>query len=156
GAELRELGENPAGWRAHLMASLARLTDACVVVCGEYRYRRHPTDDESTWHFVETVDAGWRGVAADETARFHPQVVVLDHVADPLLLPLHQRIHGGPVTLAREQFLDDATWYRSFTANEKFKPHRVDDLIFVKAHAPDGAMIVAELYRPWGGRRFGA
>src|SRR5262249_4005175 len=35
-------------------------------------------------------------------------------------------------------------------------PHRVDDLIFVKAHAPDGAMIVAELYRPWGGRRFGA
>ena len=152
--ELRELGEDPSGWRAHLASGLSSLCDARAAVAMEVGSR--PAADAgasgpSCSAMVALVDDAASGVTRTEAERFYDQVVWFDHHADHTLdamVPLY----GRDFTRSRAELVGDAAWYRSALANEKFRPNDCDDFISSMTVAPLAMLTISLvlLYRAWG------
>lgn len=152
--ELRELGADPAAWRAHLAARLEQLCAADKVVLSELRVNTQPR--EQTTNCAEAVSALQmvdHGIDAGQRERFYRDLYFTDHTQDDVLgniVPLY----GTAFTILRADVVSDRKWNRSAFANERYRRFRCDD--FVMSMAPVerlGVISSMELYRP-AGRRF--
>lgn len=160
--EVRELGESPAGWRRHLAEELSRLCGARAVVSSELSPRRPASVAEQ-----EAVRAGSCQAAAKPLAVAHAgvddgaataflrDVIWYDHSSDSTLQRLVP-LYGNTFLRSRADLAEDATWYRSPLANERFRRQDCDDFIIAMCAVPElGVICSLELFRPWGGAPFG-
>ena len=153
--ELREMGADPAAWRAHLALSLERACGACISSVVELRVRRNPQPVTPTCGNVvtplQTLDYGLDPAVRD---RFYSEVYFTDHTADDALdsiLPLY----GSRFTVTRGDLVDDRRWDRSLLANERYRAHGCDDFVFSMAPVTKlGVISAIGIYRS-PGRRFG-
>jgi hypothetical protein len=152
-AELRELGEDPDAWRAHLAKSLEALCDAPVSLVIELR-RNDVTEaiDEqpSCADFVTSLHAVTHGLGVRERERFYRDIYFIDHRTDDALsgmVPLYR----SAFTAARADVVSDRKWDRSFSANERFRPN---DFVLSMVPVPELHVLSSiEVYRGRG-RRF--
>jgi DNA-binding CsgD family transcriptional regulator len=147
--ELRELGDDPVRWRKHLAEGLETLCGSRAVVVGELAFRPQPATHATCRERLEVIDLGTAGLAPDEQPAFIENVLWVDYKADPAVAPFLKHL-GRDGAHARWDVVADEDWYRSTTANERFRPNDVDDFIFAQAHAPQDAFVSMGLYRSWG------
>lgn len=152
--ELRELGDDPNGWRARFASGISSLCDCRAAVAMEIRSR--PAADlsasgPSCSAMVAPVDDAAAGVTRPEAQRFYDEVLWFDHHADRTLDALVP-LYGRDFTRSRAQLVGDAAWYRSALANEKFRPNDCDDFISSMSVAPLATLTISlvMLYRGWG------
>jgi DNA-binding CsgD family transcriptional regulator len=147
--ELRELGEDPAGWRKHLAEGLETMCGSRAVVVGELRPKRAQDGDPTCRGRLELVGLGTVGIEPDERSAFIEEVLWIDYKTDPVLSAFYPYL-GVDVARARWEVVGNDDWYRSTTANERFRPNGVDDFILAQAHSPADPFVSMHLYRPWG------
>jgi DNA-binding CsgD family transcriptional regulator len=152
--ELREMGDDPHAWRAHLASALEPLCDCRAVLLAELAPRSPRPEGRRYIDLIELVDVEVRGVANDQRERFLHEIFWFDHAGDTALARL-ARLYSTNFTRSRAEVISDEEWYRSPAANDRFAPNDCDDFIVSFAHAPGGAMAAMALYRPWRGQRFG-
>ena len=151
--ELRELGDDPAGWRLHLAHGLEKLCGSRTTVVGELIHRKRHEPDAPCRERLELVDVGTVGLGPGDEPTFIEEILWIDYKVDPALSGFLKFL-GTDGARARCDVVSNDDWYRSRTANERFRPNGVDDFILSQAHAPDGAFVSLGLYRPWGESRF--
>jgi DNA-binding CsgD family transcriptional regulator len=158
--EVRELGEEPLAWRAHLAAELSRLCGARAVVSNELQPRKPRSAVEEAAvgagtceAAVTTLASAHAGIGAD-AEQFLRDVIWYDHASDPTLnrlLPLY----GQTFIRTRAELAEDRPWYRSPLVNERFRQHDCDDFIMAMCAVPGAGVICSlELLRPWGAQPF--
>lgn len=159
--EVRELGSDPAAWRAHLTTQLSRLCDARAVLSSELRVQQPKTAAQQRAVGSGTCEAAVTplvvrqcGVDESQERAFMGDVVWYDHQSDHTLnrlLPLY----GSTFVRTRAELSEDRAWYGSALANERFRRHDCDDFILAMSVVPGGSIICSlELFRPWGAPRF--
>lgn len=159
--EVRELGSDPAAWRAHLARELSRLCGARAVVSSELSVRQPKSAAQQRAVSAGTCEAavtslvvGQSGVDRSQEQAFMGDVFWYDHHSDHTLnglLPLY----GSTFVRTRAELSEDRAWYRSALANERFRRHDCDDFIMAMSAVPGGGIICSlELFRPWGAPRF--
>lgn len=136
--EARELGADPAGWRAHVLDRLADLIGGVVCVGAETENR--PDGSQLTPGPVH-VDFRWPGPAEDRLFR---RYLALELPLDPGVTRMVVRevagragrvTRGAPaLTRTRRQLVADGPWYRSAHFNEVRRPLRIDDALH--SHCP--------------------
>lgn len=154
--ELREMGNEPQAWRAHLATNLEALCGAETVVVGELLQNRGVAADVVTCaEVVTSLQMIDHGLDASARERFFRDIYFIDHAKDDALgavVPLY----GSAFTVARANLLEDRAWERSFSANERFRSLGYDD--FILSMAPVGSLDVIctlDVYRA-PGKRFTA
>jgi DNA-binding CsgD family transcriptional regulator len=151
--ELRELGDQPTAWRRHLADGLGKMCGARAAVIGELVPRTRHDADAPCRERLELVDADTKGLDESEQPGFMENILWIDYRTDPVL-SVFLRFLGVDGAQARSHVVADDDWYRSVTANERFRPHGVDDFIMAQAHSPAGAFVAIGLYRAWGDRLY--
>src|SRR5215831_4061393 len=129
--EMRELGNQPSVWRAHLARSLEDLCNCRAVLLAEVVAPTAPRRDGR--EVVEMVDVATRGVAESDIDRFVGDLFWLWLDGHPALAPL-TRLYPTSFTRMRSELITDADWYASAVANERFASHDCDDFIVAFAH----------------------
>jgi DNA-binding CsgD family transcriptional regulator len=154
--ELRELGSDPAAWREHLASALEVMCGAQVVVVSELQVnpagRRRPTPPEeaSCATAVTPLQILDRGLPPTTRQRFYDELYWSSHRVDDTLLPIID-LYGTAFTVLRSDVVDDARWFRSTMANERYRRHGCGD--FTMSMAPVehlGVICGLEIYRAWG------
>ncbi|RYZ02866.1 MAG: LuxR family transcriptional regulator [Myxococcales bacterium] len=159
--EVRELGEDPAAWRAHLAKELARLCNARAVVSGELGVRKPKTaaheravNGGTCEAAVTALAVGLSGISEGEERKFMADVFWYDHQSDSTLNGL-MPLYGSTFVRSREELSANGSWYRSALANERFRRHDCDDFIMAMSAVPGASAICSlELFRAWGAPRF--
>ena len=161
--ELRELGSDPAAWRAHLAASLEGLCQASIVVVCELlvspalRKGAAPVRAEEVGNCAQAVrPLQIRDHGLDEGGRdsFFADVYWTDHRQDDALEGI-VRLYGTAFTVRRRDLVADQRWYRSAIANERYRKHHCGDFIMSMMPVDDlGVVCSVELFRPWRGAAF--
>jgi DNA-binding CsgD family transcriptional regulator len=160
--EVRELGDSPQAWRAHLAAELSRLCSARAVVSNELYVRTPASRAEQEAINAGSCEAAAKpvvvadaGVHDSDRDRFYSEVIWYDHRADHTLqglLPLY----GKTFVRSRAELCRDADWYGSELANAGFRSQDCDDFIMSMCAVPEASAIsLVELFRPWGDSPFG-
>ena len=153
--ELRELGSDPASWREHLARALETLCGAQVVVVTELRVNPpaqpapHAAGGELRHRGDAAADPGSRAVAGDSKS-FFDDLYWASHRLDDTLLPIID-LYGTAFTVLRSDVVDDARWFRSAMANERYRRFECGD--FTMSMAPVdhlGVICGMEIYRVWG------
>ena len=155
-AELRDLGADPRAWRTHLTHNLERLCAAHVSVVTELHVNAPPPSGVTTncTEAVTPLQMIDHGIDPSARSRFYNDLYFIDHTKDDALggiVPLY----GSSFTVTRGQVIDDRSWERSFSANDRFRANGCDD--FVMSMQPVsrlGVISSLEIYRP-SGQRFG-
>jgi DNA-binding CsgD family transcriptional regulator len=159
--EVRELGQSPQAWRAHLATELAQLCNARAVVSSELSPRQPRSAAEAS-----AIGAGSCQAAAMPLALAHAgvgpnaeqflrDVIWYDHATDSTLNRLLS-LYGKTFIRSRAELSEDRSWYQSPLANERFRRHDCDDFIIAMCAVPSaGAICSLELLRPWGAQPFG-
>jgi DNA-binding CsgD family transcriptional regulator len=168
--ELRELGDQPSAWRAHLVSELGKLCGARLSTAHELAVHRelrqggeggeaHEPGIESCGHVVASIDECVEGLSESQRPRFHADVFDMPNAIDPAF-PALRPLYGGAFTRSRGEPVGDKAWYRSRAANERLKAYDCDDYIksmepvTLAGQAPVLSSIT--LYRGWRESRFGA
>lgn len=156
--ELRELGDDPPQWRAHFARGLSSLCACRAAVAMEITSRPSAQvvmSCPSCSAIVALVDDAAAGVTRSETSRFYDDVLWFDHTTDRTLDAM-MPLYGSDFTRSRAALVDDAAWYRSALANEKFRPNDCDDFITSMTVAPLATLTISSvmLYRGWGDPAF--
>jgi DNA-binding CsgD family transcriptional regulator len=159
--ELRELGNDPAAWRAHLAAELEGLCRAQIVVVCELLV--NPALRETTATAAAVGDCAQavrplqiRDQGLDPGARqsFFDDLYWTDHRNDDALEGI-VRLYGTAFTVLRRDLVTDQRWYRSTMANERYRKHHCGDFIMSMVPVTDlGVICSVELFRPWRGPGF--
>ena len=146
--EVCELGDDPVGWRRHMLAELCRLVggvqgDAAVLpIVADARHMRPVV------HASYGLDASGRRVHEAYLARG-------DLTPDPNT-PGIMRLFGRVATSLREQLADDRTWYGSEYFNETRRVMRSDGLLLSQQPIMGGTMVdVVGLTHDLRGYKFG-
>jgi len=152
-AELRDLGADPAAWRAHLVASLESLCGAGVAVTTELRV--NDNRDRAATNCAEAVtplQAIDHGLSASSRERFYRDLYFIDHQTDDALSAIVP-LYGSAFTVTRDSVITDRHWDRSFCANERFRPLGCDDFVMSMMPVPAlGVISSMEVYRDRGAR----
>ncbi|MDF3064839.1 MAG: Transcriptional regulator, LuxR family protein [Polyangiaceae bacterium] len=159
--EVRELGDTPAAWRAHLASELSRLCNARAVVSSELGVRKpksvaqeHAVKAGTCQAAAKALVTAHTGLDEGKEGAFMGDVIWYDHKSDPTLnglLPLY----GSTFVRTRAELSEDRNWYGSALANERFRKHDCDDFILAMNAVPGAGVICSlELFRPWGAPRF--
>lgn len=160
--EVRELGDSPAAWRSHLATQLSQLCGARAVVSSELSPRSHENRAEeaaasagSCQAATKPLAVAYAGLGQADAEPFFQDVIWYDHASDHTLKHLVP-LYGSTFVRSRAELADDATWYRSALANDRFRRHDCDDFIIAMCAVPGAGVICSlELFRPWRGARFG-
>jgi len=112
--ECCELGEDPQGWRAHMLTQLQPTLGASM---GSAYVGRLPFDPASAG-FAPNVEVG----GDERYARYASEGDVRDNPMTPYIV---SRLHIG-FTSTRQQMCSDRAWYASSTFNEVWRPMRTD------------------------------
>jgi DNA-binding CsgD family transcriptional regulator len=152
--ELRELGDEPAQWRGHLVQRMASLFGACISVASELRVAAQPPANVTNCSEVVTaLQAVDHGVDASHRDRFYRELYFTDHETDDALggiVPLY----GSRFTILRQDVVSDSQWDASRCANERFRAFECDDFVMSMVPVAGQSIISSiELLRPRG-RRF--
>jgi DNA-binding CsgD family transcriptional regulator len=156
--ELRELGACSTAWRAHLTSSLQRLCGCRAALALELVFPGDPPlvdHSRARRSVANVVDFSDSGVDAGDRRRFHEDLIPYDHGADDTFqgaVPLY----GTRFTRSRQQIIDDARWYRSSIANERFRPHDVNHFIISTVPVTPHTCASLGLFRAWRDPPFGA
>lgn len=127
--ELRELGDDPDAWRAHLVAQLAALCGTRLTTASELSVRdAAPGDASSCGHVVSCVHERVDGLSERDSLRFQRAVLEQPNHEDPAH-PALLSLYGTAFTRSRRELVSDDPWYRSIAANELLKPFDCDDYI---------------------------
>lgn len=159
--EVRELGDDPAAWRAHLASELSRLCRARAVVSSELSVHQPKSAAQQRAVSAGTCEAavkslvvGHSGVDESQAHAFMSDVIWYDHKTDHTLKQLVP-LYGSTFVRTRQELAEDRHWYGSALANERFRRHDCDDFIMAMSAVPGGSVICSlELFRPWGAPRF--
>jgi DNA-binding CsgD family transcriptional regulator len=160
--ELRELGQDPQQWRAHLASELGLLCGARAVVTSELKPQldRNGTLPEegaagSCQAAVKALVVADAGVEPARKATFYRDVIWYDHASDATLNGL-MPLYGTAFVRQRRELVPDVVWAGSQLANELFRPHDCDDFILGMLPEPKSGVISSmELFRAWGEPGFG-
>lgn len=152
-AELRELGADPAAWRAHLVASLEAMCGAHVAVTTELRVNDNA--DHAATNCAEAVtplQAIDHGIDASARERFYRDLYFIDHQTDDALSAIVP-LYGSSFTVTRDSVITDRHWDRSACANDRFRPLGCDDFVMSMMPVPAlGVISSMEMYRGRGAR----
>lgn len=150
--ELRELGAEPAAWRAHLVASLEALCSAQVAVTAELRVNDNPEASTNCAEAVTPLQAIDHGLDAGFRERFYRDLYFIDHRSDDALTAVVP-LYGSAFTVSRQNVIADRHWDRSMSANERFRPLGCDDFILsMMPVASLGVISSMDVYRGPGAR----
>lgn len=160
--EVRELGESPAAWRGHLAEQLSELCGARAVVSNELSVRTPASRGQAAaaragtcQAAVTTLVVAYTGVDEGKVDPFLRDVIWYDHAGDHTLQRLVP-LYGSTFLRSRAELAEDANWYGSALASERFRRHDCDDFILAMCAVPGvGALCSLELFRAWGAPRFG-
>jgi hypothetical protein len=144
--EVRELGADVRGWRAHAMRELRRLIPARVVMDAETR----PVIS-GPHSFFEAASLGCEDRERDthEELFFHPQ----PDLYDPSWPSLGQRSRVGAVnyTLLRPSFIPDREWRRSAYVRDVRHRFHIDEALYSSRAVPAWSCNhMLALHRPLG------
>jgi DNA-binding CsgD family transcriptional regulator len=107
--ECRELGDDPAGWRRHLLATAARLTGSAVTIEYEGLFL-------DPFRLTGIMDWGWETSGFDRAifVRINEEYVRLGAEFNPMVPAYFAKRDAsrGPC-LSRNDVLSDSQWYRS-------------------------------------------
>jgi DNA-binding CsgD family transcriptional regulator len=159
--EVRELGDSPAAWRGHLAERLSQLCGARAVVSSELSPRTPRSEAQqaaaragSCQAAITPLAVAHAGLDEGNAASFFHDVVWYDHASDRTLQRLVP-LYGSTFIRTRADLAEDATWYGSALASERFRRHDCDDFIIAMCAVPGAGVICSlELFRPWGAVRF--
>lgn len=148
--ECRELGDEPAAWRAHLLAGLSRLLGAQLGLAGEAQWLAAP----GFFRTEPPVERGWSSPKARKT--FYDYLQKNGPERDPVICGL-ARLRGRAVTRRRDQLIDDRGWYGSVHFNEYLRAAEIDACLhsIFPIDAEQRFNIVC-FFRPVGDRGFGS
>jgi DNA-binding CsgD family transcriptional regulator len=160
--EMRELGDSPVAWRGHLAEQLSQLCGARAVVSSELSPRTPASRAQAEAARAGSCQAATRalavahaGLGEADAAPFFRDVIWYDHSRDRTLQRLVP-LYGSTFVRSRADLTEDATWYGSELASERFRKHDCDDFIIAMCAVPAAGVICSlELFRPWGAARFG-
>jgi len=161
--EVRELGDDPAAWRAHLASELSRLCNARAVVSGELHVHQPKSDAQRRAVSAGTCEAAVKalvvahtGVDESQAHDFMSDVIWFDHKTDHTLKQLVP-LYGSTFVRTRQELVEDRNWYGSALANDRFRRHDCDDFIMAMSAVPGASAICSlELFRAWGAPPFEA
>jgi DNA-binding CsgD family transcriptional regulator len=162
--ELRELGNDPAAWRAHLAAALEGLCGAQIVVVCELllnpALRRDPRTAVTAAavgncaQAVQPLQIRDQGIDPAARQSFFDDLYWTDHSSDDALEGI-VRLYGTAFTVRRRDLVTDQRWYRSTMANERYRKHHCGDFIMSMVPVAElGVLCSVELFRPWRGPGF--
>jgi DNA-binding CsgD family transcriptional regulator len=159
--EVRELGESPTAWRGHLAEQLSQLCGARAVVSNELSVRTPVSHGQAAAARAGTCQAAvtalvvaHTGVDEGKAEPFLRDVIWYDHAGDDTLQRLVP-LYGSTFVRSRAELAEDATWYGSSLASERFRRHDCDDFILAMCAVPGVGIICGlELFRAWGAPRF--
>lgn len=151
--ECRDLGDDPAGWRGHLLAEVARLTGAAVTV--QYEGALKP------YHITGFADWGWEKSGLDRSifVRFTEEERLRGGGFNPMIRAyLAAREMGRGPCLSRSDVLPDKQWYRSPYYRDYHGPSGADSLMYCDNAMPRtaGEESLLALVRPLHERDFTA
>lgn len=159
--EVRELGDSPSAWRGHLAEQLSQLCGARAAVSSELSPRSSPSEAQraaaaagSCQAAITPLAVAHAGLSEADTDSFFQDVIWYDHSRDRTLQRLVP-LYGSTFVRSRADLAEDATWYGSALASERFRRHDCDDFIIAMCAVPGAGVICSlELFRPWGAARF--
>lgn len=151
-AELRELGADPGGWRAHLVSNLEALCGASMAVVTELRVNAVSSDTTSCAEAVTPLQTVDHGVDPSLRERFYRDLYYIDHKTDDALSGIVP-LYGTAFTVTRQHVIDDRHWNRSVSANERFRPLGCEDFVMSMVPVSSFGIISSmEIYRGRGAR----
>lgn len=151
--ELRELGQTPGEWRAHLVATLPELCRADVAIIAELKVKVEAIEGSTNCgHVVTPLQIVDHGIDDSTRERFIRDLYFTDHETDDALgaiVPLY----GSAFTVQRRDLVGDRHWDRSYIANERYRPLDCDDFVMSMAPVtPYGVISSLEVFRGPGER----
>jgi DNA-binding NarL/FixJ family response regulator len=150
--DCRDLGRDPDGWPAVLVAGVARLVDAQVVAYAGGLPEREPAASPGV---IQLGDCGW--MAGGHRIRWLDRFVHGDALQKSVAFGRFVALPGSLVTRTREQLMDDRAWYRSVELNEEHRPLELDDFLASYARSSDPVRLNGfTINRARGRRRFEA
>jgi DNA-binding CsgD family transcriptional regulator len=149
--ECRELGDDPAGWRRHLLAGVARLAGAAVAKVEEGVFL-------GSFRSTGRIEWGWETSGLDRAVflRIQEELAHLGGGFIPMIPAyLAARRAGLGLCLSRSDVLADAQWYRTRYYQDYHVPSGVDHMMYcmLPKPGPDGELIDLTLVRPLRERR---
>lgn len=146
--ELRDLPYGSALQKRHALEGMAALVGAQVAVWAH-------ADGIATGrlHLHREIDFGW---SCDRERGLFLEYIdgAQGRSLDPSIPALARRATGAMAVFAREQLVDDRTWYGSDHVQQFRRAGRVDSFLY-GIHAPGGDTASCfSLHRTWGDRAF--
>jgi DNA-binding CsgD family transcriptional regulator len=124
--ECRELGDDPAGWRRHLLAKAARLTGSALTIEYEGRFL-------NPFRLTGIMEWGWETSGLDRAAfvRLNEEYVRLGAEFNPMVHAYFaERDAGRGPCLSRSDVLSDSQWYRSRYYQDWHNAFGVDAMMY--------------------------
>jgi DNA-binding CsgD family transcriptional regulator len=148
--EVRELGNDPAAWKPHMLRGLTRLVRGVVAGTGECLRSRRPDQ----LPFCGFADVGF---ASDAIRRTYYQYAYGEDFSNDPAMPAWLAVmrRDDPWTARRQDFTPDRVWYASDHAQRVLRPAGVEQ--YMTSGYPVAALDVVHMItisRPWGERRF--
>lgn len=149
--EVRELGNDPAAWKLHMLNGLTRLVRGVIGGTGEVLRIRRPDQ----LPFCGFADVGF---ATEALRRFYYRFVYAENMSpDPAMPRWFEYLQRPtPWTVRRQDFVADRAWYASDHAQRVLRPVGIDQYISSCYPVPAfGIVNMITISRPWGEPRFG-
>jgi DNA-binding CsgD family transcriptional regulator len=149
--ECRELGDDPSGWRRHLLAGVARLAGAAVAVEYEGAFL-------DPFRATGRIEWGWETSGIDRTVFLCIQEELTRRGGAFIpMVPAYfaARQTGLGPCLSRRDVLADAQWYPTTYYQDYHVPSGVDHMLYciLPKPSPGGELIDLTLVRPRQERR---
>jgi DNA-binding CsgD family transcriptional regulator len=147
--ECRELGDDPTGWRRHLLARAAHLMGAAVTIEYEGRFL-HP------FRLDGIIEWGWDTTGFDRAifVRIHEEYTRLGAEFNPMVHAyFSKRDAGRGPCLSRSDVLSDSQWYRSRYYQHWHAAVGIDALMYCMLPMPASGSLLDNLLvfvRPLG------
>ena len=143
--DCRDVGHDPAAWRAVLIEGVAGMVDASVVIASEFALAGECAG-------INLADRWPDSKLRERWMRDH---VVTGDYRNTTSFRRYSALQGGLITRTREQLVEDGEWYISSEFNEAHRTFGVDDLMASNLRSGDPPMLYGfQALRALGTRRF--